>query len=204
VLPLVGLTLITLLNLWGLATPAAHLDPIALAGRPIGVLWGGLNLISLLIALRACWDPPVSDPAPWQQITLAAWLDDNGGGRWPCTMEAISESGVELRLAEPLPPHLDSAQLHWVSGMAGLPVTLSLRRGQRLAMTWHNLNQQRRQALLLWLYGRPGCWPDRTAQQEWRALLVLISRIVKPAPAPAPLARSLMRQQLSSADCGYR
>jgi len=197
VLPLTGLTLITLLNLWGLATPAAHSTPIALAGRPIGVLWGCLNLISLLIALRACWDPPVSDPAPWQQITLAAWLDDNGGSRWPCTVEAISENGVELRLPEPLPPHIDTTQLHWVSGMAGLPVKLSLHRGQRLAMTWHNLNNQQRQALILWLYGRPGCWPDRTAKQEWRALLVLISRIVKPAPAPAPLARSLMRQQVS-------
>ena len=74
-----ALTVISLINLQGLLMPTAQMDPQAISGRPIGLLWASVNLISLLIALRACWDPPASDPAPWQQLDCPAWLSNTSG-----------------------------------------------------------------------------------------------------------------------------
>ena len=198
VLPLLGLTVISLINLQGLLTPSAPLDPQAVSGRPIGLLWASVNLISLLIALRACWDPPASDPAPWLQLNCPAWLSDTSGSTRPCTITAISESGVELMLPGSELQDLKGQELSWCPQVPAMPISLVQRRDHHVALRWPMAtNDPRKQALIRWLYGRPGCWPDRQAQGEWKALLVLLSRIVRPAAAPGPLQRSLMRQQLS-------
>ena len=196
VLPLLLLTLLTLINLRGLLLPAASLDPIALSGRPIGLVWASLNLVSLLIALRACWDPPASNPAPWQQLSSEAWLEDDGGHRHPCRINAISETGVEVSFTGFAPEFVISSRLIWCDNVAALPVTLVRRRGPQLALAWAELTQHQHMALIHWLYGRPDCWPDRRAKQEWRALLILISRVIRPAAPPGPLQRSMMPQQL--------
>ena len=197
-LPLLGLTVISLINLQGLLTPSAPLDPQAVSGRPIGLLWASVNLISLLIALRACWDPPASDPAPWLQLNCPAWLSDTSGSTRPCTITAISESGVELMLPGSELQDLKGQDLSWCPQVPAMPISLVQRRDHHVALRWPMAtNDPRKQALIRWLYGRPGCWPDRQAQGEWKALLVLLSRIVRPAAAPGPLQRSLMRQQLS-------
>ena len=198
VLPLVGLTVISLINLQGLLMPTTPMDPQAISGRPIGVLWASVNLISLLIALRACWDPPASDPAPWQQLNCPAWLRDNSGLTRPCTITAIGESGVELRVPGPELQDLNGQELSWSDQVPAMPLTLVEQRSHHVSLQWSTATTDpRRHALIRWLYGRPKCWPDRQAQGEWKALLVLLSRIVRPAAAPGPLHRSLMRQQLS-------
>ena len=40
--------------------------------------------------------------------------------------------------------------------------------------------------------GRSGCWRDRLAPQEWRALLALLKRVLFGAPAPTAFRRSLV------------
>jgi len=198
VLPLVGLTVISLINLQGLLMPSAPFDPQAISGRPIGLLWASVNLISLLIALRACWDPPASDPAPWQQLDCPAWLSDTSGSSRSCTITAMSESGVELMVPGSELQDLTGQDLSWCQQVPAIPISLVKRRGHQVALRWAMATHDpRRQALIRWLYGRPGCWPDRQAHGEWQALLVLLSRIVRPAAAPGPLHRSVMRQQLS-------
>ena len=198
VLPLVGLTVISLINLQGLLMPSAPFAPQEISGRPIGLLWASVNLISLLIALRACWDPPASDPAPWQQLDCPAWCSDTSGSSRPCTITAMSESGVELMVPGSELQDLTGQDLSWCQQVPAIPISLVKRRGNQVALRWAiATNDPRRQALIHWLYGRPGCWPDRQAHGEWQALLVLLSRIVRPAAAPGPLHRSLMRQQLS-------
>lgn len=198
VLPLVGLTVISLINLQGLLMPSAPFDPQSISGRPIGLLWASVNLISLLIALRACWDPPASDPAPWQQLDCPAWLSDTSGSSRSCTITAMSESGVELMVPGSELENLTGQDLSWCQQVPAIPISLVKRRGHQVALRWAMATHDpRRQALIRWLYGRPGCWPDRQAHGEWQALLVLLSRIVRPAAAPGPLHRSVMRQQLS-------
>ena len=198
VLPLVALTVISLINLQGLLMPTAQMDPQAISGRPIGLLWASVNLISLLIALRACWDPPASDPAPWQQLDCPAWLSNTSGSSRSCTITAMSESGVELMVPGSELQDLTGQDLSWCQQVPAIPISLVKRRGHQVALRWAMATHDpRRQALIRWLYGRPGCWPDRQAHGEWQALLVLLSRIVRPAAAPGPLHRSVMRQQLS-------
>ena len=198
VLPLVGLTVISLINLQGLLMPSAPFDPQAISGRPIGLLWASVNLISLLIALRACWDPPASDPAPWQQLDCPAWLSDTSGSSRSCTITAMSESGVELMVPGSELENLTGQDLSWCQQVPAIPISLVKRRGHQVVLRWAMATHDpRRQALIRWLYGRPGCWPDRQAHGEWQALLVLLTRIVRPAAAPGPLHRSVMRQQLS-------
>ncbi|MGC6482287.1 MAG: glycosyltransferase family 2 protein [Synechococcus sp.] len=197
VLPLLGLTLISLLNLQGLLMPAPGLALQEVDGRPIGLVWAGLNMVGLLIALRACWDPPVSDPAPWLELKCQAWLDDHNETPQPCMITAISESGVEVVMADSRSQDVKGHRLSWCEQVPALPVRLVKRRGNQLSLQWQpSTTDPKRQALIRWLYGRPGCWPDRQAQGEWKALLVLLSRILRPAPTPGPLQRSLMRQQL--------
>ena len=198
VLPLLGLIALTLCNLRGLFLPAVDLDAISLEGRPVGLLWASLNLISLLIALRACWDPPISQPCPWLQTHCDAWIEDDGGHRHPCTITAISEGGVELHCADPLPPLVRSSRLRWCSSVPALAIRLTTRQGNHLALDWRDPRSAHTHAALIrWLYTRPGCWPNRQARQELKALLILLSRIIQPAQAPGPLHRSLMPQQLN-------
>jgi cellulose synthase (UDP-forming) len=196
VAPLLLLILLNGFNLAGLLLPTTPLLGLALQGQPVGLVWALLNLLSLLVALRACWDPAASDPAPWQAIALEARLEDAGGHSHPCRITAISEQGVELTVAKPSPPLVSSTCLRWSPDVPPLSVMLRAQTQGRLALDWGELSTHQRRALLRWLFTRPGCWVDRQAQGEWRALLALIARIPPPWRGPAPLARSLIPQTL--------
>jgi hypothetical protein len=100
VAPLLLLILLNGFNLVGLLSPTTPLSGLALQGQPVGLVWALLNLLSLLVALRACWDPAAIDPVPWQAMALEARLEDDGGHSHPCRITAISERGAELTVAD--------------------------------------------------------------------------------------------------------
>jgi len=192
-LPLLALLALNLLNLQGLLQPQQALDSSAFDGRPLGLVWAVLNLLSLVIALRACWDPPAQDPAPWQAIDASAWLQDDGGHRHACTLRAISESGAELQLHSETTPLVTSTNLVWCTEVPPLPVQLEIAQGLRLAVHWGPLNGTERRQLIRWLFCRPNCWLDRMAPPEWKALAVLLARLFT-APSRGPFQRCLMQQ----------
>ena len=192
VIPLLALLLLNLINLFGLVT-TTPLDSEILDSRPLGLTWAVINLLSLWIALRACWDPPARDPAPWQAACLPAELEDSDGQRRPCRITALSESGAELELDTPLPAELKIKRLRWTDDVSPLPVAWERTQGNRLALRWQELSDQTRQQLILWLFCRPDCWPERQAPPEWRALIALISRLFI-LPSRRPFHRCMMPQ----------
>jgi cellulose synthase (UDP-forming) len=60
---------------------------------------------------------------------------------------------------------------------------------------WGDLARQDRYALIRWLFCRPGCWVDRQAPQEGRALLALFRRLIAP-PKRGPFNPSMIPQHL--------
>ena len=192
VIPLLGLLLLNLVNLFGLVTMGS-LDSEILDSRPLGMTWAVINLLSLWIALRACWDPPAQDPAPWQAASLPAELEE-GTGQWrPCRITALSENGVELEVAIPMQMGASIRLLRWTDDVPPLPVVLESSQGNRLALRWQELSDQTRQQLILWLFCRPDCWPERQAPPEWRAFMALTSRLFR-LPSRRPFHRCLMPQ----------
>jgi len=192
VIPLLGLLLLNLVNLFGLVTTES-LDSEILDSRPLGLTWAVINLLSLWIALRACWDPPAQEPAPWQAASLPAELEE-GSGQWrPCRITALSEDGVELEVATPMPMGTNIRLLRWTDDVPPLPVVLESSQDNRLALRWQELSDRTRQELILWLFCRPECWPERQAPPEWRAFLALISRLFR-LPSRRPFHRCLMPQ----------
>ena len=192
VIPLLGLLLLNLVNLVGLVTTAS-LDSEILDSRPLGLTWALINLLSLWIALRACWDPPARDPAPWQAVSLPAELED-GAGQWrPCRITALSESGVELEAPISMPAGASFRRLRWTDDIPALPVELDSTKGNQLALRWQELSDATRQQFILWLFCRPHCWPERQAKPEWKALIILISRLFI-VPPRGPFHRCLMPQ----------
>ena len=178
----------------------------------ITLIWAGLNLLGTLIALRACWDPAVQDPAPWFAVNMRATLETSDGNQNECIVTAISESGAELccktRLSSAplssvplssvpissarLSSGSSNARLQWSREMPSLPVTVIAPSGSRQLVHWAALDQQQKRALLRWLYQRPGCWPERTPPREWLALLVVIKRLLFGPTPPGPFRRSLV------------
>jgi len=59
-------------------------------------------------------------------------------------------------------------------------------------LSWEPMDAMQRRALMTWLYGRDQCWVDRIAPQEWKALLVLLKRLLQGRPDLGPLHRSLI------------
>ena len=102
----------------------------------LGLVWAGLNLLGTLIALRACWNPPQSDPSPWLSLDHAANVIDSGGHCHPCRITAISESGVELAFATKVPPLMNSSQLQWTAAIPPLPVVMLQIQERRAALDW--------------------------------------------------------------------
>jgi cellulose synthase (UDP-forming) len=194
VLPLLGLLLLNILNLLGFLRLLwqAEGDRQAL---PLGLVWAGLNLLGLLVALRACWDPATNDPAPWLAISGPAKLQGNTGEILSCKLNALSQGGVEVNLLSAATPMGEGEHtLAWTDELAPLPVKVQQQQGNKLVMQWGELNNNLRQGLLLWLFCRDNCWPERQARHEWRALGVLLVRALTPIPAPGPLHRSVVPQ----------
>ena len=191
-LPLIVLSLFNLANLLGLVQKLwlegwGELGPLQL-----GLVWAGLNLLGTLIALRACWNPPQTDPAPWLSLDHEAEVIDSGGHRHPCRITAISESGVELGFAKEVPPLIHGSQLHWTAAVPPLPLVMLQIQERRAGLEWGNLSEPQRHSLIRWLFCSDGVWPDRRPRREVLGLLVLLKRLLCGGSAPQAFNRSLV------------
>jgi len=175
----------------------------------LGLVWGSLTLLGLLVALRACWDPPRDDPTPWLGIALPATLQASGPAGQPISLPvqitALSESGAALTGLAALPAgsRLQALQLseaHTGACLPPLPLSASATGATRVR--WGSGESTALQALQRWLYGRPDAWPLRQAPPEWRALIALLAGLVRPGPALQPDRLSLVPQQLAPGRCG--
>ncbi len=202
--PVLALPLLLLLALNGLNL-AWILRHLAAGGSPggwLGMLWGGLTLLGLLVALRACSDPPAGDPSPWLGLELeGALLGRDRRGRpmeLALSITALSERGVVFHAsaAAALPEgcQLERLQLQVPdAALPPLPVQPQLCDG-RLHWAWPAEPCREREAFLHWLYGRPGAWPQRQAPPEWRALLALLRRLLSPGRGQRAARLSLVPQ----------
>jgi cellulose synthase (UDP-forming) len=176
------------------------------AGDWLGLVWGGLTLLGLVVALRACQDPPAGDPTPWLALNLPATLQARDAQGLPqrCSVRvhALSERGAVLVNPPPLGEGwtLDQLQLNGPGGPA-LPL-LPLESAPAMASS-HTLRWATsqgalpaREAFIAWLYSRPQGWPERQAPPEWRALGALLARLIRPAWGHQPERLSLVPQQL--------
>ena len=191
-LPLLVLTALNAANLAGLLQQLGNGEAWGDDGRFAGLAWAVLNLLGTLTALRACWDPPMRDPAPWLAVDMEGEVLDAGGHRHPCRITAISETGAELHFRNHVPPLVSSSALRWSTAVPPLPIEISAERPLAQAVAWGKTTARQQHALMQWLYGRSGCWRDRLAPQEWRALLALLKRVLFGTPAPAAFRRSLV------------
>jgi cellulose synthase (UDP-forming) len=197
--PLVVLLVLNGLNLiWILG----HLSRSGSAGGWLGLLWGALTLLGLLVALRACRDPAACDPTPWLAVQLPATLitrEPAGSAvAWPVQVCALSERGAALEPPVALPPGhtLEQLQLHAPKAVLP-PVALrpQLDDSQRLSWAWPPERSAAKEHFQGWLYGRPGAWPERLATSEWRAFGALLGRLISPGWEQRPRL-SLVPQQL--------
>jgi cellulose synthase (UDP-forming) len=198
-LPLLALLLLSGLNLLLLLGGLAQGSGSAGAGLAgwVGLGWAGLTLLGLLVALRACWDPPQPDPTPWLALTLPALLDGQ-----PVQVRALSETGAELegldreRLAAgPGPRLLQLSAAH--TGTPLPPLRLQRHWPTPQRVLWDPADGDALRQLRRWLYGRPGAWPQRQAPPEWRAFIALLARLLRPVGVPAAARLSLVPQQLA-------
>ena len=194
-LPLILLSLLNLANLLGLIQQLMLQGWGEIGPLQLGLVWAVLNLLGTVVALRACWDPPQSDPSPWLSLDQPAELTDAGGHRHPCRITAISESGVELTFATGVPPIVASSQLHWTSDVPPLPVEVLQTQPRRAALNWGDLSQRQQHSLIRWLFCSDGAWPERLPRREFIGLLMLLKRLLLGGSTPAPFNRSLVPRQ---------
>ena len=201
-LPLLLLLALNGLNLFWI------LHHLAAGGSPggwLGLFWGGLTLLGLVVALRACRDPAAGDPAPWLALAVEARLQGRDPSGRPLQqtvpIRAMSERGAVLGAAAALPEGFRLEQLQLLppgAALPSLPVQPELIDG-RLRWAWPAEPCPAREALLQWLYSRPGAWPQRQAPPEWQALLALLRRLFSPGRGPRAPRLSLVPQQLAGA-----
>ena len=192
-LPLGLLSVLNAANLLGILRQWDNPERLNSDGWCLGLIWGGLNLLGTLVALRACWDPAQEDPTPWFAVQTTGTISHSGTETATCRISAISENGAELELGPGREPALsDSASLRWDGQATGLPIRPMAQQGNRISVTWHAPSPAQSEALERWLYQRQDCWVDRTPPTEWRALLTLLKRALLGSQAPAPLQRSLV------------
>ena len=197
--PLVVLLVLNGLNLiWILG----NLSQGGSAGGWLGLLWGALTLLGLLVALRACRDPAAGDPTPWLAVRLPATLiaQDPAGLpiEWPVQVCALSEGGAALENPVGLPPGHRLEQLQLRAPNADLPplaLQPQLDENQLLRWAWPAEGSAAKERFQGWLYGRPGAWPERLAPPEWRAFGALLRRLISPGWGQRPRL-SLVPQQL--------
>jgi cellulose synthase (UDP-forming) len=182
--PLLFLLSLQLVSLVNLLRPTLRpaLATLTNATLALNLVWAGLNTVLLLLALRACFDRPGLSEDPWFALPLPCQLR-HGTGSEAGELEAISEAGVELRLAGEA-DDVAKADASRGDGLAlelpGLPALPFLARARqscgdhvRLGGVWGDLQDNQRQALRRFLYGRSGLWPVRRAPAEPLALLML-------------------------------
>jgi cellulose synthase (UDP-forming) len=210
-LALQGLGLITLLR------PAADVNLSSLSQATLGLSlsWIAVNTLLLGLAIRACIHRGGHTPLPWFALQLPCQLRRRApGGAEPelsARLEAISEAGVELRLAAPPRTagslaEIPSCGAIWELRLPGLPWLplqiqatrerqLDLAAGLRLGGLWDGLSPEQQERLEAWLYRRPDLWPQRRAPLEPLALLVVLARLIQGCPEEGWFRRSLVPQQ---------
>ena len=209
--PLLGRPLLLLLLLSGFNLASIGLALGTRGANPqlaLGMLWAGLNLLGLLVALRVCWDRPCPDPTPWLGIKVNVSLWGPEQQQLKGRLTALAETGADLVLPGPVPvgpgwrlvldagagsllpldlAPLDLAPIY----LAPLPAA-----GELLSVSWAGKSSASVVELRRWLFSRPGAWPDRLAPPEWPALLALLRQLARRPVAPGPGRRSLVPQQL--------
>ena len=211
VAPLLVLLALQLLNLVRLAGSLTNAQP----GLRLGLLWAGVTVLGLLVALRACWDRADPDPVPWLAAPVMATFRRNDGSIGRIPVEAISERGADLlltprdRAALPVPLTLElrsssdqpvatlraeigDAQAYASTGRAKASGLV------RLSLRWSPGQHHPIEDLQRWLFCRPGCWQQRQASNEWRALLALIRHLWR-WPRPLVAGQRSLVQQTGSA-----
>ena len=190
VLPILVLFMLNGWNLLGLVSvlpPSPAMTTMlsqqqAEGSRLVGLLWSGLNLIGLLIALRACLDPPQTRALPTFRVHWPARLSlSNGTTVHQVRVCSINEQEVVVEPGTALAPGW-SGQLA-IAAPAGAgqaaPILMAVNTGTtpghgRLLPQDH----RQRQDWLHWLYATPGRWHDPTAPVEWQAMLALLRRLL--------------------------
>jgi cellulose synthase (UDP-forming) len=196
--PLAGLLALQLFNLQLLLRGGAPALPL---------VWSALAILSLMAALKACWDRPGRGLEVWFQPSAGqVWLEQQGM-RWPARLTAISEQGLELawRRADHPGPKPDLQRPLRILGpaLAGDDWQLRAQRLERqgelvrLGADWLGQSaalRERRQSLL---YRPGGRWPMRQAPREPRALLAVLVALLRPLPAQGWFRRSALPIQLA-------
>lgn len=199
VLPLLFLLSLQLVAVVNLLTPALGqaLAPLSGATISISLVWAGLNILLLLLALRCCFDRPGLSEKPWFALQIACELVGRAPSqatarepqRFAAQVETISEAGVELRVVrgnapEPTTDHpVDLRQAGTeltlqLPLLPPLPIEIQTQMGTRLGCTWWNLTDSQTEQLQTFLYRRPALWPVRRAPFEPLALLVVLGRLL--------------------------
>jgi cellulose synthase (UDP-forming) len=207
VLPLLFLLSVQLVAVLNLLTPALGpaLAALSVASLTLNLVWAGLNSLLLLLALRSCVDRPGLSEQPWFSLPVPCRLARQDQAAAPVRAEvtAISEAGVELRLAE-RPPQATglpaaAAELSLQLAMLPpLPVRIEARRGNRLGCSWGNLGERQREQLHSALYRRPDLWPIRRAPFEPLALLMVLVRLLIGCRPETWFSRSALPQQAAA------
>ena len=225
--PLLALPLLLLLALNGLnlislgralaGGGAGGASGASSASLQLGLTWALLNLLGLLVALRACWDCADRDPQPWLAVpqlrgvlcpaqpadAAAAATAAATAACFEVHVEAISERGADLQLDAPAavarPQHLQLSTARAVITLR-CDVTDGPKHG-RISVRWSDGQGETLLQLRRWLLCRPGCWQQRGAAHEASALLALFKRLVQPPRRLAAGRRSLVWQ---APDSGVR
>jgi cellulose synthase (UDP-forming) len=167
----------------------------------LGQAWAQLNSLMVLAACRGCWDRPREEATPWLAPQLAGWLVDSRGKAVTLEVEAISETGCEVRLREgwsEAAPPLALRLGHPLLAEAPWAVELACRaaedrgRGERLGLRWGPLSDGQREQLQTYLYRRPGLWPTRRAPWDPLALVMVAHRVLQRRQPERWFSRSLL------------
>jgi cellulose synthase (UDP-forming) len=162
-------------------------------------IWGLINSLLLIAAIRTCWDRPRSGTTPWFPLQLEASLtgpDLAGGARRQTSgvlIHALSEVGCELEWLDRSPIDLAmpgalqelSVQAGGLAGCWPVEVVCSQgrRNGTRIGLVWQGLEDRQREQLHRFLYRRESLWPMRLDPFDGLALLALGGRLLqRPRP----------------------
>ncbi|MEB3266011.1 MAG: glycosyltransferase [Cyanobacteriota bacterium] len=181
----------------------------------VTLLWIGLTVLLLLLAMRACWHRPGDGSVPWFALTQPLRLVSAAGQIWPARLRALSEAGAELELLAPgrALDRLPAVPLRLeVLSTMGAQVLLELGwkpeargRGHRWGGRWcgpdgQALSPEEQEQLADFLYRRPGLWPSPRAPFEPAAVVRALARLLQPPRPERWFDRSLILQCPAVAD----
>ena len=196
-LMLLGIQLLSQVNL--MLQHGSFPGPAAGGALPVTLIWGWINSLLLLAAIRLCWDRQRFNTTPWFSLELEASLSQASpsgrgqGQKSAVLIHSISESGCELQLRDQglwalASPGELGALAFPTGGLAGeWPVQLVRTQkrpgGLGIGLAWGALDHREREHLHRFLYRRANLWPLRRAPFDGFALLALGRRLLqRPGP----------------------